>query len=357
MICKWCGANVQAPATRCNRCGKDVPAMSDCGGFYDLVPNARRNPAPAEPVRQNPQNQPPVQPIKQTPVQPAPKGKNIGTILCLLAVVVVIVMVFSLQSQLKSGLQEVKESVNTLAKNDDKLDAIADELDQLKEALQPEETQDPENTGEVDPTAPENEQDTENTDEEQDSENPDEKRDTLPLQQQDVVLEIQGGKTDAGATVRTATYLGVYQDNAQYTPTFVADSGFLSGVVISLTDYANCVSVVLENKSDMLQSTQTVQLTVDEAVFGVAQGDVEYIWSYRSNTESAWEALNPETFGVTPKETGMELNFMPVALQSLPGMAEGSAEFQLTIRRINDQGGSLTLIITGITLTETKTEE
>ena len=45
MICKWCGNSIPASATKCKRCGKAVPTMSDCGGFYDLMPNANNMPA------------------------------------------------------------------------------------------------------------------------------------------------------------------------------------------------------------------------------------------------------------------------------------------------------------------------
>ena len=38
MFCKHCGGNISASDTKCKRCGKAVPARSDCGGFYDLVP-------------------------------------------------------------------------------------------------------------------------------------------------------------------------------------------------------------------------------------------------------------------------------------------------------------------------------
>ena len=40
MFCKHCGGNISASDTKCKRCGKPVPARSDCGGFYDLVPGA-----------------------------------------------------------------------------------------------------------------------------------------------------------------------------------------------------------------------------------------------------------------------------------------------------------------------------
>lgn len=40
MICKWCGAEIQRSEKRCSRCGKENAPLSDCGGFYDLVPQA-----------------------------------------------------------------------------------------------------------------------------------------------------------------------------------------------------------------------------------------------------------------------------------------------------------------------------
>jgi len=39
MFCKWCGGNLNPSDHKCRRCGREVPALSDCGGFYDLVPN------------------------------------------------------------------------------------------------------------------------------------------------------------------------------------------------------------------------------------------------------------------------------------------------------------------------------
>lgn len=42
MFCKWCGGNLASSDTRCNRCGREVSALSDCGGFYDLVPDAKK---------------------------------------------------------------------------------------------------------------------------------------------------------------------------------------------------------------------------------------------------------------------------------------------------------------------------
>lgn len=36
MICKWCGEKLDPSTTHCKRCGRETPAMSDCGGYYKL---------------------------------------------------------------------------------------------------------------------------------------------------------------------------------------------------------------------------------------------------------------------------------------------------------------------------------
>ena len=42
MICKWCGAKNSLTDGKCARCHREWPELSDCGGFYDLVPKAER---------------------------------------------------------------------------------------------------------------------------------------------------------------------------------------------------------------------------------------------------------------------------------------------------------------------------
>lgn len=36
MFCKWCGKLIQTTDECCPECGRQTPAMSDCGGLYDL---------------------------------------------------------------------------------------------------------------------------------------------------------------------------------------------------------------------------------------------------------------------------------------------------------------------------------
>lgn len=40
MICRWCGKEVFPGQRNCGSCGREVPPLSDCGGFYQVVPDA-----------------------------------------------------------------------------------------------------------------------------------------------------------------------------------------------------------------------------------------------------------------------------------------------------------------------------
>lgn len=83
MFCKNCGATISAADEKCARCGFKAPALSDCGGFYDLAPNAPK-PAPV------PQSAPPA-------AAPAPKkseGMGRWIVPSILALVILALQVF-----------------------------------------------------------------------------------------------------------------------------------------------------------------------------------------------------------------------------------------------------------------------
>ena len=50
MICKWCGGELLPTDVKCSRCRKDVPPLSDCGGFFDLMPSAKNFTDPISPA-------------------------------------------------------------------------------------------------------------------------------------------------------------------------------------------------------------------------------------------------------------------------------------------------------------------
>lgn len=97
MICKWCGAQLAPGKRQCGRCGNEVSPLSDCGGFYDLVPQA----APEIPVAE-------VAP-------PKAKANAFLVVLCLLLAAALVVSILSCASaraenrELTEELEEMEE--------------------------------------------------------------------------------------------------------------------------------------------------------------------------------------------------------------------------------------------------------
>lgn len=69
MICKGCGGALERGERACRRCGREVTALSDCGGFYDLVNTPR-------------------------PVEEKPRGKGLGLVCAVLAVLLAASVLF-----------------------------------------------------------------------------------------------------------------------------------------------------------------------------------------------------------------------------------------------------------------------
>lgn len=122
MICKWCGASVNAADKKCGRCGREIPALSDCGGFYDVAPKAPRPEGAPKPAAA------PVQPVQ--PVVKEPKKNNAPVVI--VAVLVVIALVVG-QVLLMMKLGDLEATVQSLRV----------ELDELQETqVAPEEPKD-----------------------------------------------------------------------------------------------------------------------------------------------------------------------------------------------------------------------
>lgn len=84
MICKWCGAKVERTDKKCRRCGKEAPAMSECGGFYPPPkPAVVGDPRPAAP---------------RYPAQPQQKKKSGSGLLVLVCALVAAVLLLSILS-------------------------------------------------------------------------------------------------------------------------------------------------------------------------------------------------------------------------------------------------------------------
>lgn len=148
MICKWCGNKLSPTNTKCKRCGKEVPALSDCGGFYDLVPNApkpvdgysvsgRSSSGPGASVHRSEQ-----QSKKEAAKRKAGVRKAILGLAILMAIgfIFILIMQFALQNEVKSISRKVDDLSIMI---DDLWDEILTEIESIatEETEPSEETQ------------------------------------------------------------------------------------------------------------------------------------------------------------------------------------------------------------------------
>lgn len=338
MFCKWCGADIPNSATTCTRCGKKVPAMSDCGGFYDLVPGAKRNataipspkptPAKADPPRTDPAK---IEPPKR---EDAPKGKKSNGRkfhgLSILITCIGFIMVMALLLGLNGKFDE---NLAALEQNNIDIAAISSELQQIKDSL--------ETTPEEDTTPP------------TDNVTPEMPR----LEEQNAIININVELGETGTSVKTSADLGDFDDAVTDMVTFGTENHSLTGVKIDLTAAQSCIEVTIENSVDFSyrrKGTLDAEFIVDKSVFAQADGDAEYEWKYRTESSAEWEALDEDIFTVS--EDGAAVTYTVSELEDLFGEDREVIEFQLTYKRNNDKGGSLTVVISGIAVTKDSLE-
>ena len=328
MFCKWCGADITDSATKCTRCGKDIPAMSDCGGFYDLVLNSKRvvaervasQPAPplTEPVRTNPIKN------EETQKRSAPgnkKSSHFGNILICIGFVVIIALLVSFKGKLSDGLAQLDE-ING------RIDTIFTELRQIKELTK--------------------------TSEENDSMPPfgEATPDEVFLEEQDAQIYISVESTKSESTVKTTADLGDYDDVVVDQVSFDKETASFSSVRIDLANAEDCIDIGIKNTlatSDHDKGTIAVVVDVEETVFAEIEGNAEYEWAYRINGSTEWTMLDEYLFTVSPNGSAVDYTVTDF-IESLND-AE-MIEFKLTYKRNNTRGGSLTVIISGITVTK-----
>ncbi len=130
MFCKWCGQTVDPAKGKCAACGKELPPLSECGGFYNIMPEAklaqvrkpseepqparsRAVPVPPQPVYTAPAAAPvqqmrnPAPPVQQMPVAQEKKNSLVPVLvialgLCLAALIITAIIAISSGAKLKA---------------------------------------------------------------------------------------------------------------------------------------------------------------------------------------------------------------------------------------------------------------
>lgn len=337
MFCKWCGADLPSSANKCTRCGKNIPAMSDCGGFYDLVPNAKRRTAEgpvSTPVgpKVDPVNVDPVKndtPKKDVPVKGKKSGRKSNGFQLLITCIGFIIVI-ALLLGMNSKIGKVLDSV---ANSDGRIVTIYEELQQIKNSIQGEENEEPTPPTEGE-TVPNN----------------------VLLEEQNIKIEIVADHSETGTSVKTTADLGDFEDTVVDQVVLDSATQSLAGVQIDLSEAENCVEVKITNKpaaSSYGKGSISVVFDIDEKIFAEAQDEDEYKWAYRITGSTKWTSLDKDVFTIS--EDGKTVTYTANKLVDLLEDAE-LAEFRLTYKRSNVKDGSLTIIVSGITVTNQSLE-
>lgn len=157
MICKWCGETLKSGAKTCKRCHREIPPLSDCGGFYDLVPQARS--AVAVPTEEIPIRVPEeviAEPeAMESPVRPVPPKKrkkksntilNVIFWLSIALVVILLIQTISLSGKLSDANDEIRR---LRAKNSSSQETQATDVPNGKDPkpTDPKKSENPEESG------------------------------------------------------------------------------------------------------------------------------------------------------------------------------------------------------------------
>lgn len=329
MFCKWCGADISPSSTKCARCGKDIPAMSDCGGFYDLVPNAKRR-STETPVSTPVGFKVDVDSAKdKTSKKDVPtKGKKDGRKSNGIQLLITGIGFITVIAILLGMNGKVSKLHNAVASSDGRIVTIYEEVKQIKQFVQREKQEESTSTVE---------------------------RDTIPnntlLEEQDATIEIVVEHLPTGVSVKTTADLGDFEDTVVDQVMLDTATQSLCGVQIDLSEAANCIDIKFTNKQAAYsfgKGSISVDFDIDERIFAEEQNDAEYEWTYRIIGSTEWTSLDEDVFTIS--EDGKSVTYTANKLVNLLEEAE-MVEFRLTYKRSNVKDGSLTIIVSGITVT------
>lgn len=145
MICKWCGATIDVTKGKCPDCGRATPALSDCGGFYDIVPKATR---PAVPQYKQETYSNPKDDVNPASPPPEPQKKRrkhavlpiVTLVLFLLFGIFMIVQSASLSKMVDTLEYQVDSNLSSIGQLKRSNDSVNEQIAKIKEQLDTEPT-------------------------------------------------------------------------------------------------------------------------------------------------------------------------------------------------------------------------
>ena len=314
MICKWCGANLSSSDVKCKRCGKDIPALSDCGGFYDLVPNARKATegytepvvTPEKPVSppqhpETPKEAPPVRSKKSS--EKSLLGLTVITILGFALVILLLVITLGKINQHAETINALQTDIQNITEKSDT-------------ATEPPAT---ESSDVLDPV----------------------------LSKQNVVFTVIVNG-DEEKKVNTSLDLGDYCDTAIITYDTVEATGLLSFASYSLKEADTSTSFTIDYTNGARTRDISVSYVIDDTIYSLTETSTICKWQYRFDDSAEWKDISGDTFTQTDKNGKTEISIKADALQELIANNDGVLELRCEIYCTSADSGSLTTVIEGI---------
>lgn len=317
MICKWCGANTPDSKPKCTRCGRPLPPKSDCGGFYDIVPDAKKviasrsNPTPTAGGTTT---------YIEVPGEPDKKYQIAFLSVCA-ALLIVLILMFVYMG--KAG--NLQKELDELEKRYDSNAATSEEKDK--------------NSGEEDITPGD---------------------DFDIFKDKDIWAEIdlskkkqkedsaEKGENLPDKVKKTAAKTEVSQDELPKQETSVFTIPVKSEAVEGFTcEYTEGKSLVLKFKDKTCfeaafstkEDKQQIAVSYEESILGTAE-DASLTVKIEKKSGDSWEPVDKDD---NPEDPEIALNY-----------EDKDSEYRLTVTRKNTTGGSFTVVISGITAPKTE---
>lgn len=326
MFCKWCGGNLGSSDIKCARCGREVPARSDCGGFYDLVPEAKKRtqtqPArAAAPVRNTEQvhkPEPKAEPQRtKKSDRKANSGLNLITPVGLALVLLALIMLLGKVNSLQKKLDALSVQINGKPAASELIETSG-----AAETTEPEEASEP-----TDPAVPTNP--TKPT-----------KPDAISeLADQDVKFIVDLGRE------RAALELGDYEDefDTEYEP----GEGKCSASY-TLKEADTETSLEIEYRDGDTGWTASVSYDIDEELYKISDFADACQWQYRDK-DGKWKDFSEDDMIQKDTDGKTQTTINKTKRKALNGgTGESRLELRCEIRLESTGKGSLTIEIEGI---------
>lgn len=297
MFCKWCGGTLTKTDTKCKRCGNEVPALSDCGGFYDLVPKAKVNTEETSIV----QSASPKQvsgPNQRKDGKYKRNNKHLGMVILTAAMLCCFALVFLSLFVLHSELRQYADNVN-----------------QLKT-----------------------------------------EQGVPVLEEQHIVINLNLRSNEDKEGVSSKVDLGKCSDVISTVLLFDDENAVLTGVRYMLDDDRGAIELQI-GQEVAVTGIISIFPSVDEDAFGTIDGEVSYQWQYRATTDAEWVDLDKDVFTQEDGSDQSSLSYNVDELEALMDEDAGCIELQCVLKRENTQGGTLIITIENIVISKIEPDD